>query len=244
MGPADRSTGAAGPDRGGVQAQQSVAALMSAVVQPGSGTENFEAGMGDWQNWGNAQVVAGTGTAGSSALQVGPGAGGAALKVPDLVAGTTYRLTAQVGSPIRPEARDAGRGFTTHRAPASSARARCRTSPTRPSLRSATTCRRRQVPRTRSLGCGRTAPPASPMSMTSHSARPARHSRRRPRPRATCCPRRLRSRDDRLGRLGQHPRRQRQRQLRYVRIERRHRGWRRRPRTWTGSFPARPTGWP
>src|SRR5690349_7628925 len=34
-----------------VQAQQSVAALMSAVVQPGSGTENFEAGMGDWQNW-------------------------------------------------------------------------------------------------------------------------------------------------------------------------------------------------
>src|SRR4051812_44425627 len=79
-----------------VQAQQSVTALMAAVVQPGSGTENFEAGMGDWQNWGNAQVVAGTGTAGSSALQVGPGAGGAALQVPAIGGGTTYRLTAQV----------------------------------------------------------------------------------------------------------------------------------------------------
>jgi hypothetical protein len=78
-----------------VQAQQSATQLMSAVVQPGSGTENFEAGMGDWQNWGNAQVVAGAGTSGSNALQVGPGAGGAALHVPN-VTGTTYRLTAQV----------------------------------------------------------------------------------------------------------------------------------------------------
>jgi hypothetical protein len=79
-----------------IQAQQSVSQLMSAVVQPGSGTENFEAGMGDWQNWGNAQVVAGAGVSGSNALQVGPGAGGAALHVPNVVGGTTYRLTAQV----------------------------------------------------------------------------------------------------------------------------------------------------
>lgn len=78
------------------RAQQSVAALMSAVVQPGSGTEDFESGMADWQNWANAQVVAGAGTSGSSALQVGPGAGGAALQVPGIVGGTTYRLTAQV----------------------------------------------------------------------------------------------------------------------------------------------------
>lgn len=79
-----------------MQAQQSVTALRAAVVQPGSGTEDFEAGMGDWQNWGNAQVVAGAGTGGSSALQVGSGAGGAALQVPGIVGGTTYRLTAQV----------------------------------------------------------------------------------------------------------------------------------------------------
>lgn len=86
-----------------IQAQQSVPAQRAALVQPGSGTEDFEAGMGDWQNWGNAQVVAGAGTAGSSALQVGPGAGGAALRVPGVAGGTTYRLTAQVRVTDPPE---------------------------------------------------------------------------------------------------------------------------------------------
>lgn len=86
-----------------IQAQQSVPAQRAALVQPGSGTEDFEAGMGDWQNWGNAQVVAGAGTAGSSALQVGPGAGGAALRVPGVVGGTAYRLTAQVKVTDPPE---------------------------------------------------------------------------------------------------------------------------------------------
>jgi hypothetical protein len=74
--------------------QQSV--IASAAVSSGTASENFEAGMADWQNWGFARVVAGAGTSGSQALQVGSGAGGAALKVPGVVAGTAYRLTAQV----------------------------------------------------------------------------------------------------------------------------------------------------
>ena len=61
-----------------------------------SADSSFETGMSDWSNWGNAQVVAGAGTSGSNALQVGTGAGGAALRVPGVVAGTSYRLTAQV----------------------------------------------------------------------------------------------------------------------------------------------------
>lgn len=61
-----------------------------------SATEDFEAGMARWLNWGNAQVVAGAGTSGSHALRVGPGAGGAALLVTGLVPGTTYRLTARL----------------------------------------------------------------------------------------------------------------------------------------------------
>lgn len=61
-----------------------------------SAAEDFEAGMARWLNWGNAQVVAGAGTSGSHALQVGPGAGGAALLVTGLVPGTTYRLTARL----------------------------------------------------------------------------------------------------------------------------------------------------
>lgn len=61
-----------------------------------SAAEDFEAGMARWLNWGNAQVVAGAGTSGSHALQVGPGAGGAALQVTGLVPGTTYRLTARL----------------------------------------------------------------------------------------------------------------------------------------------------
>lgn len=79
-----------------VQTQHSVSRMIAALVQPGSGTEDFESGMADWQNWGNAQVVAGAGTSGSHALQVGTAAGGAGLKVPGVVAGTQYRLTANV----------------------------------------------------------------------------------------------------------------------------------------------------
>lgn len=67
-----------------------------AAVAPGTATENFEAGMADWSNWGNAQVVAGVGTSGSKALQVATGAGGAGLVVSGITPGTSYRLTAQV----------------------------------------------------------------------------------------------------------------------------------------------------
>ena len=85
------------------QAQQSVNARIStlphvplAAVSPQTGREDFESGMSDWSNWGNAQVVAGVGTSGSQAMQVGTGAGGAGLNVPGIVPGTAYRLTAQV----------------------------------------------------------------------------------------------------------------------------------------------------
>jgi hypothetical protein len=87
-------------------AQQSVNARMAtlpravalAAVSPATATvtEDFENGIADWSNWGNAQVVAGVGTSGSKAMQVGTGAGGAGLSVPGIVAGTAYRLTAQV----------------------------------------------------------------------------------------------------------------------------------------------------
>ena len=82
-------------------AQQSLGARIPrpqalAAVSSGTASEDFESGMADWQDWGNAQVVAGAGTSGSHALQVGTGAGGAALRVPGVVPGTTYRLTAQV----------------------------------------------------------------------------------------------------------------------------------------------------
>jgi hypothetical protein len=85
-------------------AQQSVNARMPtlphpvalAAVSPGTATEAFENGMAEWSNWGNAQVVAGAGTSGSNAMQVGTGAGGAGLAVPGIVPGTAYRLTANV----------------------------------------------------------------------------------------------------------------------------------------------------
>lgn len=66
------------------------------AATPGSAIEDFEHGMADWTNWGNAQVVAGVGMAGSSAMQIGPAAGGAALNVPGAVPGTAYRLTVQL----------------------------------------------------------------------------------------------------------------------------------------------------
>jgi hypothetical protein len=49
-------------------------------------------------NWSNSQVVDGAGTSGSRALRVGAAAGGAAHDVGGIVAGATYRLTAQVKS--------------------------------------------------------------------------------------------------------------------------------------------------
>jgi hypothetical protein len=84
------------------QAQQSAGAHLvlpratafAAAVSSGIASDDFEAGMSAWQNWGNAQVVAGAGTSGSKALQVGTAAGGAALTVPGVVVGTKYRLTA------------------------------------------------------------------------------------------------------------------------------------------------------
>lgn len=82
------------------QAQQSVTARIAAYVQPGSASENFELGMGDWQLWGYGEVRPGAGINGSHALQIcgcgGSQASGASLRVPGVVAGTTYRLTAQV----------------------------------------------------------------------------------------------------------------------------------------------------
>src|SRR6185369_12469509 len=57
---------------------------------------DFEAGMTDWANWGNSQVLDGTGPTGSRALRVGTAAGGAAHDVSGIVAGATYQLSAQV----------------------------------------------------------------------------------------------------------------------------------------------------
>lgn len=59
-------------------------------------SEDFEAGMAGWSDWGNAQVVDGAGVSGSRAMRVGTDAGGAGLFVSGLVAGESYRLTAQV----------------------------------------------------------------------------------------------------------------------------------------------------
>jgi hypothetical protein len=85
------------------QVQQSVSAHLvlpraAAFAAVGSATasDDFTGGMSAWQNWGNAQVVAGAGTSASNALRVGTAAGGAALTVPGVVAGTAYRLTANV----------------------------------------------------------------------------------------------------------------------------------------------------
>ncbi len=57
--------------------------------------DNFESGMDKWSNWGNAQVVDGAGVAGSRAMRVGTGAGGAGYNVWEVMAGSTYRITAQ-----------------------------------------------------------------------------------------------------------------------------------------------------
>jgi hypothetical protein len=70
--------------------------LAAAVTSSGTATDDFESGMAGWSNWDNAQVVAGAGTSGSHAMQVGTGAGGAGLTIPGIVPRTTYRLTAHV----------------------------------------------------------------------------------------------------------------------------------------------------
>ena len=86
--------------------QQSVAARMAplAAVSPVTTTGTagnliinggFESGMTGWVNWGNATVVPGQGSSGTSALSVGTDAGGAGYEVGGVVAGSTYRLTAQ-----------------------------------------------------------------------------------------------------------------------------------------------------
>lgn len=87
------------------QAQQSVTArvapqVTSAQAVP-SGTANmvvnggFENGMAGWVDWGNSSVVAGQGSSGSSALGVGPDAGGAGQLIGGIVPGVSYRLAAQ-----------------------------------------------------------------------------------------------------------------------------------------------------
>lgn len=55
----------------------------------------FESGTTGWVNWGNANVVSGQASSGSSALGVGSAAGGAGQDVAGIVAGSTYRLTAR-----------------------------------------------------------------------------------------------------------------------------------------------------
>jgi hypothetical protein len=55
----------------------------------------FENGMTDWADWANASASSGQASSGSSALTVGTAAGGAGQLVGGIVAGNTYRLTAQ-----------------------------------------------------------------------------------------------------------------------------------------------------
>lgn len=56
----------------------------------------FEAGMSGWVNWGNSLALDGAGVSASRGLRVGIAAGGAGHDVGGIVAGASYRLTAQV----------------------------------------------------------------------------------------------------------------------------------------------------
>ena len=56
---------------------------------------DFEAGMADWSNWGNAQVSDGAGVSGSRGMVVGTAAGGAGLAVTGITPGTVYHFGAQ-----------------------------------------------------------------------------------------------------------------------------------------------------
>jgi len=83
-------------------AQQSVplqvaAAAVPSVRSAGNLIVNggFESGLTGWLDWGNASVVSGAASSGTSALGVGTGAGGVGQEAAGIVPGSTYRLTAQ-----------------------------------------------------------------------------------------------------------------------------------------------------
>ena len=81
-------------------AQQSVIAPLALAQTPSAAGNmlvdgGFESGATGWVNWGNAGVVSGQASSGTSALSVGTGAGGAGQEVGGIVPGSTYRLTAQ-----------------------------------------------------------------------------------------------------------------------------------------------------
>lgn len=82
-------------------AQQSVvagpAAQVVAALAPDNLVSNgsFESGTTGWINYGNADVVSGQASSGTSALRVGTAAGGAGQEIGGIVPGLTYRLTAQ-----------------------------------------------------------------------------------------------------------------------------------------------------
>ncbi|MBK6007292.1 carbohydrate binding domain-containing protein [Ramlibacter ginsenosidimutans] len=91
--PADLTT------RGGM-----VASSRAATTTVGNLLANpsFESGMANWGDWGNTQVLDGTGAAGTlRALRVGTAAGGAAQDVTGLTTGTRYQLSvlARVSDP-------------------------------------------------------------------------------------------------------------------------------------------------
>jgi hypothetical protein len=81
-------------------AQQSVQAPGTPAPTPAASANmvanaSFESGMTDWFDWANSSVVSGQASSGTSALRVGPAAGGAGQVVAGIVPGNVYRLTAQ-----------------------------------------------------------------------------------------------------------------------------------------------------
>src|SRR6185369_10431115 len=93
---------------GGTGPATEVASRVSALLAPAPraaaaaapnllSNPDFEAGMTDWVNWSNSQVVDGAGASGSlRALRVGTAAGGASHDVGGIVAGARYRLIGQL----------------------------------------------------------------------------------------------------------------------------------------------------
>lgn len=82
------------------EAQQSLDAPDGPAPAPSAAANlipngGFEDGMAGWTDWGNATVVAGQASSGTSALRVGPAAGGAGQVIAGIVPGNQYRLTAQ-----------------------------------------------------------------------------------------------------------------------------------------------------
>jgi hypothetical protein len=97
------TTAQANPVAAFAMAQQSVvggpgAPASVAALAPGNLVSNgsFESGTTGWINYGNASVVAGQASSGTSALSVGTAAGGVGQEVGGIVPGVTYRLVAQV----------------------------------------------------------------------------------------------------------------------------------------------------